>query len=191
MTQFDAGPGDWSDRPWEDPEREPKPQAKRRGVALPPWALLAILAAIVIVLCVSLVLIIRAIGGGGDDETPMPAEEIETAEVILPTPTSTLVPIIVDSPTPTVTLPEEGTLTPTPFTEIAVGATVVVQGTGGGGLNLREQPTTYAARVGSAPEGSELLVIEGPSESDGYVWWKVQKSDGTEGWGAGNWLVLK
>ena len=190
MTQFDAGPGDWSDRPWEDPEKEDKPQAKRRGVALPPWALLAILAAIVIVLCVSLVLIIRAIGGGGDDETPMPADT-EATQVVLPTPTWTLVPIIVDSPTPTVTLPEEGTVVPTPFTEIAVGATVLIQGTGGGGLNLREQPSTYSARVGSAKEGSELTVLEGPTDADGYTWWKVKTPDGTEGWGAGNWLVLK
>jgi len=190
MTQFDAGPGDWSDRPWEDPERDPKPQAKRRGVSLPPWALLAILAAIVIVLCVSLVLVIRAIGGGGDDETPMPADT-EATGVVLPTPTWTLAPIMVDSPTPTVELPIEGTVEPTPFTEIAVGATVVVQGTGGGGLNLREQPSTYAARVGSVAEGAELTVLDGPKEADGYVWWQVRTADGKEGWGAANWLVLK
>jgi hypothetical protein len=63
MTQYDAGPGDRSDRPWEDPERKPRPQARRRRVTLPPWALLAIFIAIVILLCIGLVLIINAIRG--------------------------------------------------------------------------------------------------------------------------------
>lgn len=192
MTQYDAGPGDWSDRPWEDPEKKPQPHARRRKVSLPPWALLAILAAIIIVLCVSLVLIVRAIRRGGEDKTatPLPsatATARQTAVIPLPTtPSADLTP-----PTATVVLPIEGTAEPTPFTEIAPGATVVVKGTGGAGLNLRQQPSTGARLVGSYNEGAELTVLDGPEEANGYVWWQLRAKDGKEGWGAANWLVLK
>jgi hypothetical protein len=190
MTQYDAGPGDWSDRPWEDPERKPKPQAKRRRVILPPWALLVILVALVILICASLVLIIRAIRGGGEEETPTPLPAVTaaaspTATVMLLSPTSVI------TPTNTVMLPIN---TPEPTqlpTEIGPGTLVVVQGTADAGLNLREQPTTYARIVDNAPEDTVLTVLEGPTDADGYVWWRVRTPDGTEGWGAEDWLILQ
>lgn len=189
MTQYDAGPGDRSDREWESPGKKSRPHARRRRVTLPPWALLAILIAIIILLCVGLILIVRAIQGGDDQETPTPtATATRTTQ-----PTATWVPtaIITQTPTATVVLPLERTPEPSPFTEIAPGATVVVQGTLGTGLNLRQQPTTEAQVVKGVKEGTELLVIEGPTEADGYVWWKLRTPDGSEGWGATNWLVLK
>ncbi|MFN2166776.1 MAG: SH3 domain-containing protein [Anaerolineae bacterium] len=189
MPQYDAGPGDWSDRPWEDPEKKPEPHARRsRRFSLPPWALLVIIVGIVIVLCVSLVLIVRAIRGGGD---AIPTPEATFTAVIIPTATQAAAPEPVESPTPTVDIPPQGTVPPTAVVGIGPGATVVVQGTGGTGLNIRQQPTTYGKVVASAKEGQELEVLEGPHEADGHVWWKVKTADGDEGWGAGDWLVLK
>jgi hypothetical protein len=190
MTQYDAGPGDWSDRPWEDPERKPKPQARRRRVILPPWALLAILVALVILVCVSLVLIIRAIRGGGEQELPTPlptvtaAESLPTATVTLLTPTSAI------TPTDTVVLPIDTPEPTRPPTDIGPGTLVIVQDTAGAGLNLREQPTVYARIVSNVEEGTVLTVLEGPSEADDYVWWRLRAPDGAEGWGAANWLAL-
>lgn len=190
MTQYDAGPGDWSDRPWEDPERDPQPHARRRRLTLPPWALLAILVAIVILLCVSLVLIVRAIRGSGDQETPTP-QPTATAEVAPTATRQLLAPTSATTPTATVVLPV-GTPEETPsFTEIAPGAMVVVQGTLGAGLNLRAEPSTSGKVVTNLKEGTVLVVLEGPTEAGGYVWWKVRAPDGTEGWGAANWLALK
>ena len=104
---------------------------------------------------------------------------------------SLLTPTSAITPTDTVVLPV-GTPEETPLpTEIRPGALVVVQGTKGAGLNLRQQPTTYGKVVSNAREGTVLTVLEGPKEADGYVWWKARAPDGTEGWGAGNWLVLK
>jgi hypothetical protein len=190
MPQFDAGPGEWSDRPWEDPERKPKPQARRRRVSLPPWALLAILVGVLIILCVLLVMLVRGLGGDDKEEqaTALPtatAEVAPSATVMLVTPTSAV------TPTDTVVLPVGSPEATSPPTAIVPGALVVVQGTTGAGLNLRQQPTTYAKIVSSAREGTVLTVLEGPKEADSYVWWKVRAPDGTEGWGAGNWLVLK
>jgi hypothetical protein len=189
MTQYDAGPGDWSDREWEDPEKKPQPHARRRRVNLPPWALLVILVGVIIILCVSLVLVVRAIRDGGKDATPTPAATATRAAA--PTATATPREGTVEAPTATVALPLEGTPPPTPIAEIAPGATVIVKGTLGAGLNLRQQPSTYAKVVASSGEGDELTVLEGPKEADGYVWWYLKTSDGKEGWGAANWLALK
>ena len=94
-------------------------------------------------------------------------------------------------PTATVELPDAGTVAPPPVTEIRAGATVVVQGTGTKGLNLRAQPSTSGKIVSGAKEGAELLVLEGPQEADGFTWWRVRAADAKEGWAAGTYLVLK
>jgi hypothetical protein len=67
--------------------------------------LLAILVGVVIILCVSLVLVVRAIRGGGDKETPTPAATVtaETQPTAAPTPTAELG----EPPTPTIVLPIE------------------------------------------------------------------------------------
>ena len=189
MTQYDAGPGDWSDREWEEPDRKRKPHTTRRRLVLPPWALLAILVGVVIVLCVALVLLVRALKDGREEEPSVPAAT-STAEP-LPTDTPTLLTVIVQTPLlstePSTVLTEE----PPTSTEIAPGASVVVKGTGGAGLNVREEPSKQARIVVSAKEGTKLTVLEGPEEAGGYVWWKLQTQDGKEGWGASEWLTLK
>lgn len=193
MTQYDAGPGDWTDRDWESPDRKPKPQAKRR-FTLPPWALIAITAAVAILLCVAAVLVVRALRGGSTTEVPTVLPTF-TAVLVAPTAGSATEPAVLStaelSATATVELPAAATAAPPTYTSIGPGATVVVQGTRGVGLNVRAAPSTNAKIVGSAKEGTELLVLEGPTEADGHTWWKVRLPDGKEGWAAGEYLVLK
>lgn len=191
MTQYDAGPGDWSDRPWEDPDRKPTSHARRRRVTLPPWALLAILVGIIIILCVALILIVKAIRNKDGEGTPT----VQPTATVSVAATSTLALFVpteppAATPTDTVALPID-TPTAAVYTEIAPGATVVVQNTGSGGLNLRQEPSTAAQRLGNVKDGAELVVVEGPEEASGYTWWKVRAADGTEGWAAANWLILK
>jgi hypothetical protein len=200
MTQYDAGPGDLSDRPWEDPDRKPQPHARRRKVALPPWALLAVLVGIIILLCVGLVLLVQAIRGRDGQETPVPtatatlaaapsatvALETATAEVA---PTNTVVlPLGTAGAIDTPSVPVE--IEPGLPGEIGPGALVIVQGTLGSGLNLRTEPSTAAELVTNAAEGTVLTVLEGPQEADGYLWWKLRTPDGEEGWAADEWLTL-
>jgi hypothetical protein len=190
MTQYDAGPGDWSDREWESPEKKPKPQAKRRLV-LPTWALLAALVALVIILCVGLILVVRAIRGGGAQEVPTALPAGATAAVE-PSATFPLVgaPTAILTPTATAELPGLATEAPTQPTGIVIGSKVVVQGTRIG-LNVRAEPSTGAKRVGGAKDGDVLVVLDGPQEAGGLTWWKVRTLDGKEGWAAGKYLVLK
>jgi len=102
-----------------------------------------------------------------------------------------LTPTDAITPTSTVVLTVGTPPATTPPTEIRPGALVVVTGTGGAGLRLRELATTDAQVVAMAREGTVLTVLEGPEDADGYTWWKVRTPDGEEGWGAADWLVLK
>ena len=189
MTTYDAGPGDRSDRPWEDPERKPRPQARRRGVVLPPWALLAIFIGIVILLCIGLVLIIQAVRN--DDEEALTPSPVATSEVAPSATVELLTPTSAITPTATVVLTVGTPPATTPPTEIRPGALVVVTGTGGAGLRLREMATTSSKMVAVVREDTVLTVLDGPSDADNYTWWQVRTPDGEEGWAASDWLALK
>ncbi len=195
MTQYDAGPGEHSDRPWEVPDKKARPQARRRGVALPPWALLAILVGIVVLLCVGLVLLVQALRGDGEEGTATPPPAT-TAPALPTTPEATAAPTSGVAPTDTVVLPID---TPGPTAaateaaapgEIGPGALVAVTGTQGSGLNLRAEPGTGGQVIVNASEGTILTVVEGPQEADGYIWWKLRTDAGQEGWGAADWLAV-
>jgi hypothetical protein len=66
---------------------------------------------------------------------------------------------------------------------LAVGATVVVAGTGDC-LRVRAQPGVQEELVDCLEDGTEVTVNAGPAERDGLQWWQL---DG-KGWSAGNWL---
>jgi hypothetical protein len=198
MTQYDAGPGDWSDREWETPGRSQKDQAKKRRFTLPPWAMLAALVAAVILLCVGLVLIVRAIRGGRQAQTP--TAEAAGTRLITPLPSAReedLQPTVRSGVLPSPTFDLGPALTPEEtepvFLEIAPGATVRTATTLP--LNLRAQARTGSASLAKLDNNTLLLVLEGPEEGEGYTWWKVRTEDGKEGWvannAAGDWLKLK
>ena len=68
---------------------------------------------------------------------------------------------------------------------------MLVTGTGGGGLNFRDQPTTSGALLRKLAEGSVYEVVGGPREADGYVWWQLKDpADGVTGWGAQAFLQV-
>lgn len=194
MTQYDAGPGDWSDREWEMPGREQKDQVKKRRFSLPPWAMLAALVAAVILLCVGLVLIVQAIRGGREAESPTAEAEMtgelqppatEPAAVDMPAP----VPMV--SPSPTIAIPGAEVPLPTQptYTVIEPGASVVTINTEP--LRMRDQPTLNGAVLVRLGNGTILTVVDGPREADGYTWWMVRTEGGREGWVAGSWLELE
>ncbi len=97
--------------------------------------------------------------------------------------TTTPTPIPMELPTPT----------PAPVTPgMEIGVRVQVIGTGGAGLNIRSEPGTEAERVAVATEGEALLVVGGPRDADGYVWWFVRDevTPEREGWAAQDFLAL-
>lgn len=99
--------------------------------------------------------------------------------------------------TPTTVRPE---ITPTPTATsifflpegvIGVGAYVQVSGTGGAGLRMRGEPGLDGPINFSALDSEVFLVIDGPVEADGYIWWHLEAPyDQTRnGWSAGDFLT--
>lgn len=86
----------------------------------------------------------------------------------LPPPTSIATPV---SPAPP---PTTGTL--------RVGGIAQIFTTEGDALNVRSGPATNFDVLTQFPSGTQVNVIEGPVESNGFTWWRVQAPDGQIGW---------
>ncbi|HFC12537.1 MAG TPA: SH3 domain-containing protein, partial [Anaerolineae bacterium] len=105
---------------------------------------------------------------------------------ITPTPTA----VGLASPTPIFTLTPQPTVDVSSAPEVVTaGYYAAVANTDGAGLSLRGGPSTDNVSLILVAEESVVLILEGPSESSGYSWWKVQLDDGTEGWMAAQYLV--
>lgn len=87
-------------------------------------------------------------------------------------------------PTPSVAVEPTAISTPEPL--FHVGMTVRAQTTEGEILNLREAPSRDATILLYIEDDTPLLLLEGPLEAEGYIWWRVQTPDGTEGWAVEN-----
>lgn len=70
--------------------------------------------------------------------------------------------------------------TPPPPALQLQGAAVVVN-LSGNPLRMRAGAGVKQKVVGRLPEGSEVKLVEGPVEADGYNWWRVE-SGGGSGW---------
>lgn len=103
--------------------------------------------------------------------------------------TPTIPPVVTLEPTAT-PIPTE---TPTPAVPIALepGVYAKVINTGSAGVSVRAGPGTNNARLNVAPEGSIILVLDGPRADENlqeFVWWFIRNEDGTEGWAAQDFL---
>ena len=152
-----------------------------------PWLWLG-LGVVVTVIALSLALLLaRAFLNRPPLAVSLPTPTIIrlTAPPTLPaTPTS-------ERPTPT-PIP---TFTPQPTPDRSVAPDVVTVGyygrvinTDGLGVNVRGGPSADNIRLQTAPENSIVLVITGPEENGGFLWWQVRLDDGTEGWVVGLYL---
>ncbi len=118
---------------------------------------------------------------GRASATPSPPPAVKALYLTLtPTATPTTVP-----PTPT----------PTPYPGVVqIGKSVrIIARTG---LNIREAPAVNAKRLGNFPPNAVVVVIDGPTQADGYLWWQVDDQHGRTGWVAGSdgedvWLTAE
>ena len=107
------------------------------------------------------------------------------------TPAST--PLIVQDPaTPTPLLPivqatpADASAAPTPAPAPLAG-TVLAAGqparvTAPNGLNMRSAPTAAGTLVVQLATGARVTVLEGPTDAEGFTWWKVDGGNGQSGW---------
>jgi len=65
---------------------------------------------------------------------------------------------------------------------------LMVSGTGGDGLSLRESPDAAAGRLTILSEGTQAWLLDGPvSDADGAAWYQIE-ADGLVGWSMGGYL---
>lgn len=107
-----------------------------------------------------------------------PAQEFPTLTVLAETPTP--IPTFTPPPTPDLSIAPEA---------LTVGFYAQVANTDDIGVSLRAGPSTDNLRLQLVPEGSYFLVLGGPEEASGFIWWQGRLEDGIEGWIAGDFLV--
>lgn len=166
---------------------------RRSGIDLTSMGARAAATAVAIGVLVLLVIFFFRPRGGTPEATeglplePTPALDLSQPIVTFtPGPTST--PPAGDVPTPVPTT-ESGSVEVEPSGTLAVGGRAQVGNTGGSGVNVRGGSGTGFEVILVVGDQTLLEVLEGPSEADGYVWWKVRLDDGTEGWMVQDYLV--
>lgn len=95
---------------------------------------------------------------------------------------------LLTSPTPTPTIDPAAT----GQSGIRIGLYVQINGTGGAGLNIRNNPGTGAEAMFVANESEVFLVVGGPVDLDGYIWWQLNApyDKSRQGWAAENYLHI-
>jgi hypothetical protein len=76
------------------------------------------------------------------------------------------------------------------YNGISIGDYVIIQGTEGSGLRIRMNPGLSSDTEFVANESDVYIVIEGPSELDGLIWWKLATpyDENRQGWAAADYL---
>jgi uncharacterized membrane protein len=112
--------------------------------------------------------------------TPTPTLTPTATATATATATPTVTPTSTATATVTNTATHTPTLTPTP-------PLAIVLGTNFQGAILRDAPD--GVPVDFVAERESLLIIGGPEQSAGQLWWLVRKEDGAEGWLLGDFLA--
>lgn len=97
-----------------------------------------------------------------------------------PLATATAIPTFTPLPTPDLSVAPN---------EVTVGFYARVFDTDDIGVSLRGGPSTDNVRLQLIHEDTLLLVIGGPAEGNGFIWWQVLVDDESEGWVAGDFLT--
>jgi len=101
--------------------------------------------------------------------------------------TSTIRPMSGNGPETTV--PGDSFPTPTvPAGPIQVGGRVIVAGTEGLGISLRDRPGTAGMRLAVLLDGELMDVLGGPEQANDIAWWQLRTSTGLEGWAVEQYL---
>jgi hypothetical protein len=119
----------------------------------------------------------------GAGRTAGPASSVRPTAIVV---TATPSPVV---PTPTALQTPTPLPPPTPD-QLTVGGYARVSGTGGDTLRLRSDPGLQTTTLKTVPEGSVLLILDGPRDADDIAWWRLRDpSDGAEGWAAQLYLA--
>jgi hypothetical protein len=82
---------------------------------------------------------------------------------------------------------EPSAVTTTTTSLISVGGYVRVVNTENTGLRMRDNAGLTYQTIETLEDGDQLLVVGGPANADGFVWWQLERN-GVVGWCASEWL---
>jgi len=190
------------------PAQMPRTQKVRKqdsGLYLPWWSLVLMLLGVLVVTF----LIVGGVFLLGDTapttiQSNQPVIRIITAEATIAQPSSTPAfaqgvstqvisgnnaPTTLDLAGPTL---EAVQFTPTPV-PITVGTNVVVDGVDAQQLNIRDNAGVNGTNVlHRANEGETFIVVGGPTQADGFTWWRVQdpRNATRVGWVVSNFIQV-
>lgn len=123
---------------------------------------------------------------------PLPVTPLSPTLIVLtapPSPMPTQTPVM---PTPILLPTVTAIPTPDPAVapaEVTPGFYARVANTEGFGVTIRGGPSTSNVAITVAQEDTVMLVLDGPAEGNGFLWWRVRLADGTEGWAAAEFLA--
>jgi len=168
---------------------------------LPPWWSCLLTVVLVIGAVAGVVILVLALGGR---VPPQPAPRLVVLTV---NPTAligqSLAAGVTPAPSleavvnrPQVSFELSGPALPTPSFSptpevVAVGKTILVVDVGDQQLNVRDRAGVNGTTViFRAPEQSQFVVVEGPTQADGLTWWRIQdpNTPSRNGWAASNYL---
>ena len=143
------------------------------------WALAGAVAGVVLL---AVLLIVTAVArGAGERHLAAPVV------TVVPRPTATVAVVAPPSPTPTETPVPQAVADPS---SISIGGLVEVYGTEGGGLRLRQDPSTTGTIIALAGESEVFTVQDGPVEAEGRTWFQLVSPSDTArtGWAVADFL---
>lgn len=156
----------------EDFVREPG-EARSGRWDMPWWSLAVVILIVAVITCGLWGIVLMSRGDAATTTGPTP-----TPIFVVITATPTLGPAVEETPDEAAAeeeTPEEveipgviPTLTPVPIT---VGSGVIIDGTEGDGLSIRQGPGLSFTTFFVGNDGDTFLVQDGPREADGYIWW--------------------
>lgn len=181
------------------------PHSPRDSSLYLPWWSLVLMLVGVLVMAFIIVMLAMSLGGNAPLTEPAPIVRVVTGEATfatLPSGSSaaTATPgsrTITGGEAPATMAMSGPELTPVVFTptpqRIQVGSQVAVDGVGANKLNVRDNPGSIGTSVlFRADEGTLFEVIDGPSQADGFTWWRIQavNNPSQAGWAASNYLII-
>lgn len=181
----------------DQPPPPPEPPEEKSGLYVPWWGFVIVILVVAALTCGMWYFVLANRGDtnvAGVGPSPTPIFVVITATPTLGAPGETpggvaqLEPSV--TPTLDVTATSEATAAPA---SIQVGSQVVVEGTDGAGLAVRQGPGVSFTFFFIADDGDEFIVEAGPREADGYTWWYLSDpADANRaGWAVADYLQVQ
>jgi hypothetical protein len=175
--------------------RRGRPAPRTASLSVPWWGFAIVILVVAALTCGmwGLVLMNRGSTTPGFGPTPTPIFVVITATPTLgPSPTPTLSGEVASAPsaTPSPEVQPSPTVTVMPVIPIQIGSTVMITGTEGDGLAVRQGPGLDFPYFFVGNDGDQFVVEDGPREADGYVWWYISDPNDSDrtGWAVENYL---